>query len=146
MPLLPLVQLDTYLNLPSSRQSSAAVTEGDASGGRPPAAPQYFPCRTRLQKRVKEEMCASHPTQDIMTSAMEFYTLLQFFRPLRIAYPAGLIKPFFVLWRAGTTPPMAGRRIAGKILKTTGIQRNCKKSLVLRELVSMCTDCEIEPG
>jgi hypothetical protein len=54
--------------------------------------------RAGLQKLAKE---------DIMTSGMEFYTLLlQFFRPLRIAYPAGLIKPFFLFWRAGTTPPV----------------------------------------
>jgi hypothetical protein len=31
----------------------------------------------------------------------------------------------------------------GEILKTTDIQRNCKKPPVLRELVSMYTDCKI---
>jgi hypothetical protein len=67
--------------------------------------------RAGLQKLAKE---------DIMTSGMEFYTLLQFFRPLRIAYPADLIKikPFFLFWRAGTTPPMENHRSNGVVVLT----------------------------
>jgi hypothetical protein len=96
--------------LVASRQP---MTEGDASGSRPPAAPQYLPCRTAETGEGGSVRLPSHPMQDIMTSAMEFYTLLQFFRPLRIAYPADLIKPFFLFWRAGTTPPMENHRSTG---------------------------------
>jgi hypothetical protein len=110
MPLLPFVQMATYLNLPSSGQPSAH------DGGRrewwPAAGRSAIFFRAGLQKLAKE---------DIMTSGMEFYTLLlQFFRPLRIAYPADLIKikPFFLFWRAGTTPPMENHRSNGVVVLT----------------------------